>query len=112
MGIERIQMDKREMEKETSKEKNKERGTGKMKSLIGKEEMNIWMNILKMKKEIEIRKDIIKKGGIERIQMEKETSKEKNKERGTEKEINRDKTEEEKMKEIKKVKALKVKMTE
>merc|ERR1712203_376370 len=59
----------------------------KMKSLIGKEEMNIRMNILKMKKEIESRKDTTKKEGIGRIQMvkremEKETSKEKNKEKG------------------------------
>merc|ERR1712008_112531 len=43
----------------------------KMKSLIGKEEMNIRMNILKIKKAIESRKD----------------------KRGTKKEINRDKTE-------------------
>merc|ERR1712008_361605 len=62
----------------------------KMKSLIGKEEMNIRMNILKMKTEIESRKDKTKKGGIGRIQMvkremEKEISKEKNKD-------NRDKT--------------------
>merc|ERR1712008_605426 len=57
----------------------------KIKSLIGKEEMNIRMNILKMKKAIESRKDKTKKGGIGRIQMikremEKEISKEKNKE--------------------------------
>merc|ERR1711956_140076 len=99
----------------------------KMKSLIGKEEMNIRMNILKMKKAIESRKDKTKKEGIGRIQMvkremEKEISKEKNKEkeiwkmmrikRGMKKEINRDKTEEGKMKEIKKVKVLKVKTTE
>merc|ERR1712129_312243 len=53
----------------------------KMKSLIGKEGMNIRMNILKMKKEIESRKDKIKKEGIGRIQMvkreiQKESSKE------------------------------------
>merc|ERR1711935_15865 len=95
----------------------------KMKSLIGKEEMNIRMNILKMKKAIESRKDKTKKGGIGRIQMVKrEMEKEKSKEkdiwkmirvkRGTKKEINRDKTEEGKMKEIKKVKVLKVKTTE
>jgi hypothetical protein len=76
----------------------------KMKNLIGKEEMNIGMNILKMKKKAEISKDKTKEGEIGRIQMvkrevEKEISKGKNKERGigkmmiivkrrTEKEIN------------------------
>merc|ERR1711935_764137 len=112
---------------EENKTRLTQRDPEKMKSLIGKEEMNIRMNILKMKKAIESRKDKTKKGGIGRIQMvkremKKETSKEKNKEkeiwkmirvkRGTKKEINRDKTEEGKMKEIKKVKVLKVKTTE